>query len=261
MQSGSEEHRAFMRAKFPDAFELFYAVFEGDVTDVRDRLRAGDDPNARGMDGRTPITFALASPRDLPKADLLWDAGARIDLWDHFGLHPIHWTTRSVYRDDVHCLQWLLDHGVGPNEAVRSSTELQFHPIGWHPLHIAVGEGSLAAASLLIERGADVNARAADDATALHVAAGQYRVYKRLMRLLLDEGADLNTADRDGATPLHLLAAGHGRYRKTAVELLRNRGARLDVIDACGRRPVDRVPDGLPATIEMRRLLRPTVDA
>ena len=104
MLARTEEHRAFMRPKFPSAFGLFYAVFEGTAADVRDRLNAGDDPNVRSEDGRTPITFAVRSPRDLPKADLLFGAGARIDVWDDLGMQPIHWTTGSVYHDDVSCL-------------------------------------------------------------------------------------------------------------------------------------------------------------
>ncbi|MBA4019441.1 MAG: hypothetical protein C0483_19930 [Pirellula sp.] len=106
MLARTEEHRAFMRPKFPAAFDLFYAVFAGAVADVAERLAAGDDAHARSADGRTPLTFAVSSVGDLLKADLLFEAGARIDGWDDLGMQPIHWTTGSVFHDDVSCLAW-----------------------------------------------------------------------------------------------------------------------------------------------------------
>jgi ankyrin repeat protein len=255
MLARTEEHRAFMRPKFPSAFELFYAVFEGTAEDVADRLKAGDDPNARSEDGRTPITFATRSAGDLSKSELLFAAGARIDLWDDLGMQPVHWTTGSVHRDDLRCLAWLLERGADPNASIRVSKGLQFHPVGWAPLHIAADGASLAATEYLIRRRADVNARSADGSTPLHVAARQFRVYKRLIRLLLDAGAAVDAVDAAGRTPLHVLAASAGRYRKSAIQLLRSRGARPDVRDGNGRRPVDVVHEGLPATAIIRRLL------
>ncbi|MDP1798726.1 MAG: ankyrin repeat domain-containing protein [Planctomycetaceae bacterium] len=244
-----------MRPKFPSAFKLFYAVFEGTTTDVRDRLVAGDDPNARSADGRTPITFAVRSGRDFSKADLLVESGACIDLWDDLGMQLIHWVTGSIIYDDVNCLTWLLDRGADPSSSIRPSRELQLHPVGWTPLHIAADCASLAATQLLIDRHAQINARSADGSTALHVAAKKSRVYKRLIRTLLDASADIDAVDSTGRTPLHVLAAGHGRYRKSAIRLLRSRNARLDSRDANDLRPVDLVPDDLPASAEIRRLL------
>jgi ankyrin repeat protein len=255
MLTQTEEHRAFMRPKFPKAFELFYAVIAGTAEEARDRLAAGDDPHARSAQGATPLSLAVRCARDLPKADLLFGAGACIDVRDNLGMQPIHWTTGSFHYDDLSCLTWLLDRGADPNAQVRRSTDLQFYPIGWTPLHIAVDLPSLAATRLLIDRHANVNASSANGSTALHVAAGKSRVYKRLIRMLLDAGANVDATDSEARTPLHILAGGCGRYRKAAIQLLRYRNARLDIRDAKGRRPADIVPDGLPATPAIRRLL------
>jgi hypothetical protein len=170
-------------------------------------------------------------------------------------MQPIHWTTGSIWNDETTCLSWLLDHGADPSVPVRPAADFQYHPIGWTPLHIAADRASLSAIRLLINRLANVNASSADGSTALHVAAGKRRVYKRLLRVLLDAGAGVDTADSAGRTPLHVLAGGHGRYRKGAIQLLRYRNARLDLRDVNGRRPVDVVPDNLPATAAIRRLL------
>jgi ankyrin repeat protein len=149
-----------------------------------------------------------------------------------------------------------LDRGADVNVPVQPATELQFHPIGWTPLHIAAQRGLLPGVALLIQRGGDVNRASADGATPLHVAASRPRVYKRLIRTLLDAGANPNATDAEGRAPLHVLAAGWGRYRKGAIQLLRTRGARLDLPDKSGRRPIDIVAEEFPATEAIRRILR-----
>lgn len=255
MIAGTEEHRAFMRPKFPVAFELFYAVFQGTADDVRRRLAVGDDPNSLSAQGSTPLSHALRFPRNLDKADLLFTAGARIDVSDNLGMHPIHWVTGSSYDWNLSCLTWLLDRRVDPNIAVRQSSEPPFHPIGWTPLHIAADRDFLAATQLLVSQQADANAAAADGSTPLHVAAARGRVYKRLIRTSLDAGAHTDAVNGVGRTPLHILAAGSGRYRKAAIKLFRHRGARIDIRDVEGLRPFDLVPDGSPATTTIRELL------
>jgi hypothetical protein len=194
----------------------------------------------------------VRSTHALSKAFLLFDAGARIDVWNHCGVHPLHWAANSSFTD---CLAWLLDRGADPNVEVRAATELQVYPVGWTPLHLTASRGLLEATDFLLARGGDPNRRSADGGTPLHVAARQFRVYKRLIRHLLDAGANPNIATNEGATPMHDLAAGSGRYRKGAIKLLRSRGARIDARDALGRLPVELVPDGYPATEAIRRLL------
>ncbi|HEX4123440.1 MAG TPA: ankyrin repeat domain-containing protein [Tepidisphaeraceae bacterium] len=255
MLAGTEEHRALLRPKFPAAFELFYAVLEGTADEVRGRLAAGDDPQSRSADGRTPIAFALRGARDLGKADSLFAAGALLNVTDHLGMQPIHWTTGSTFAD-VNCLTGLLDRGADSSAPVQPAIDFQFHPIGWTPLHVAADCASLAATGLLIDRHADARRASADGSTALHVAVGKFRVYKWLIRMLLDGGANIDAADCLGRTALHVLAAGNGRYRKTAIQLLRHRNAHLEARDARGRRPIDLVPDGLPATPTIRHLLQ-----
>lgn len=256
MIAGTTDHRDFMRAKFPAAFELFYAVFEGSIQDVKSQLDKGDDPNAISSLGSTPIFHAVRSSKNLPKADVLIAAGAKIDLWDDYGMHPLHWTA-SGWREDVACVRWLLDRGTDVNVAVRPGIKDQFHPVHWTPLHIAAKDSALPAVEFLLSRGSDLNRRAADGATPLHVAAGSYRAYKRLVRRLLDSGADLNAQTASGQTALHILASGCGRYRTSVIRLLRSRHARLDLCDSEGRRPIDVVRSGSPATEELRRLLEP----
>jgi ankyrin repeat protein len=254
--AGTAAHRDFMRPKFPAAFELFYAVFEGSVEDVQRQLDGGDDPNAISIFGSTPIFHAVRYAKDLSKADALIAAGARVELWDHYGMHPLHWIA-SGSRDDTSCIKWLLDRGVDVNVAVRAATLSQYHPLLWTPLHIAAKDNALPAVEFLLSRGADPNRLAADGATPLHVSVGSHRLYKRLVRKLLDCGADLNAQNVKGQTALHILASSWARYRKGVIQLLRYRRARLDLRDSEGCLPIDVVQAESPVTEELKRLLLP----
>src|SRR4051794_11213601 len=64
------------------------------------------------------------------------------------------------------------------------------------PLLYAAGFGSTSAMRVLIERGADVNARNSFDATPLIWAAANLEK----VRLLVDRGADVNAKTRQGRT-------------------------------------------------------------
>jgi ankyrin repeat protein len=115
---------------------------------------------------------------------------------------------------------------------------------GFTPLHFAAFFGHPEAARLLVERGADLDARSTNeqfalDAAPLHSAsaAGQLEV----CRVLLDGGADVNAVQHGGYTAL-LDAAANGS--DALVEFLLDRGAdrtaRLDdgrTFDDLRRRP------------------------
>jgi ankyrin repeat protein len=61
----------------------------------------------------------------------------------------------------------------------------------------------LAAVTLLLEAGADVNVRDANDDTALHMAAKA--LHPGIVRALVASGADLDAQNKDGWTPLQLV--------------------------------------------------------
>jgi ankyrin repeat protein len=88
------------------------------------------------------------------------------------------------------------------------------------PLHAAAAGRQTEASRLLLEAGADVNARQTGGYTPLHAAAQNGD--RALVDLLLARGADLAATTDDGATPL-ALAERAGRTEVAA--LLRARGA------------------------------------
>ncbi len=84
------------------------------------------------------------------------------------------------------------------------------------------GRGDVDMAKLLLDKPADPNAQADDGRTSLMIAAAQGRV--DMIELLLQHGADLNVQDNYGRTAVTEASA---KNRFDIVELLRNRGARL----------------------------------
>ena len=69
------------------------------------------------------------------------------------------------------------------------------------PLHFAIYKDNSEIVELLIDKGADVNAKAVGGQTPLHVNTIQLEVAE----LLIDKGADVNAkSDDNGDTPLHV---------------------------------------------------------
>ncbi|MBI5190610.1 MAG: ankyrin repeat domain-containing protein [Nitrospirae bacterium] len=91
---------------------------------------------------------------------------------------------------------------------------------GATPLHMAAFKGKDEVAGLLLDGGADVNAKDCEGSTPLHVAALGCR--KSAAALFIDRGADITARDNDGWTPLFTAAFGGC---KDVVELLLERGA------------------------------------
>ncbi len=105
---------------------------------------------------------------------------------------------------------------------------------GQTPLHYAVLYGAAELIPLLLERGADVNAKDRTGLTPLHAAAMIGRAEEAV--LLMDRGADKEARDKFGDTPLHF-AAIHGQAGM--VRLLHEAGADLSTRNDAGLMPLD----------------------
>ena len=88
-------------------------------------------------------------------------------------------------------------------------------------LHVAVAQGSVPLAKILISHGADIEAPSEDrESRAIHLAANFGDV--EMLNLLLDAGADIEAQDQRGQTPLLLAAATNNTK---VVKVLIGRGA------------------------------------
>jgi hypothetical protein len=88
---------------------------------------------------------------------------------------------------------WLLAQGADVNAVARN-------PMKITPLHATAANGNLALLRVLLEKGADVNARQQSDFTPLHEAA--HANNPAMIQLFLEFGADRTLVNEDGRTPL-----------------------------------------------------------
>ena len=92
------------------------------------------------------------------------------------------------------------------------------------PLHIAASGNDLQKVVLLLEKGAEVNARGTIGWTPLMFAAGKSST-PEIVQLLLEKGAELEARDTDGWTPL-MYAANNDRLKSVEIiQLLYDAGA------------------------------------
>jgi ankyrin repeat protein len=102
-------------------------------------------------------------------------------------------------------------------------------PDGWLPLHLAAHFGKEKAARLLLNTGAEANARSTNALTntALHAAAAGRSV--GVAKLLIDHGADVNARQHSGWCPLHAAAQnGDVALAKLLIEAGADVSARAD---------------------------------
>jgi ankyrin repeat protein len=142
------------------------------------------------------------------------DVNASIDLMD---ATPLHYAAK-LCRVDI--MRILLERGANPN-VTTYLTKMT-------PLHLA---SCAEAARLLIQYGANIEARDVDGRTPLHHAAMD--CHSDVAQALIEAGADVNARSADGQTPLH-----EASCRKVA-ELLIKAGANTGARDKYGKTPLD----------------------
>jgi ankyrin repeat protein len=196
----------------------------------------GDDAAAAAFPGRgrpepndggelTPLVFATRGD-DLESVKTLLAAGADINQVTGYGWSPLLVATQNRYYK---LGAYLLDHGADPNLANKG---------GWVPLYLATDNRNIESGDypvrkgdmdhldfikLLIDKGANINARIKDSTETRTVFTNQWldengaTAFLRasqsgdlaLMKLLLLHGADPKIATTLGVTALHV-AAGIG---------------------------------------------------
>ncbi len=173
------------------AARLNAAIYKDESDMVQTILSAGIDPNHRppGSFAKTPLVQAVGWS-NFRAAQLLIAAGADVNLPSGSDGPPAH---AAILERETEILTLLLDRGADPNAPSPRNKTL---------LHAAIFYSNIEATRILLERD-DVRARVniADDSgwTPLH------RAYQRgnaeIIRLLLDAGADPNARDTNGRLP------------------------------------------------------------
>lgn len=199
------------------ATRMIEAVKAGDADALRAILGSeADAAAARGEGGESPLMTALYyGRRDL--AELILSHGRQPD------------GAEAAALGDIERLRAALD--AEPGLITRFTHD------GWTLLHLAAFFGHADAVRLLLERGSDAGALSINQMrnTPLHAAlAGPMGVDG--VRLLVEAGADVNARQHGGYTPLHS-AAQNGKME--IVDLLLDRGADADAATDDGRRAAD----------------------
>ena len=99
---------------------LFSLAREGNTTELRRRLQAGEDVN-QTVDGSTPLhAAAMSASSDV--ADVLLQAGADVHAVSDYGYTPLHYACDST---NLPVVQTLLSHGADVNAVdTRGDTPL-----------------------------------------------------------------------------------------------------------------------------------------
>ena len=214
----------------------------------------GANVNARNRLGKTPLLLALENRR--PAAvKLLLELKADVNLADNDGMCPV---IKAAWNGDLETLKTLIEqHGAALNVQTKSQrfTPLLYAAINKHLpvvqyllsknlgadqlkgalLYLSSHGGQdTAAAKMLIDNGADVNAQDFKGNTPLHNSAANKN--RNLAILLLNAKADVNAVNKEGKTPLFNAA---GRQDASMVELLLKNGADKAIADKKGKTAKD----------------------
>jgi len=234
---------------------LILAVKEGNLETLELLLQHGANINTRDQDGRTPLALATMEGKT-EVVRLLIRNGADVNTVNVRGNTPL------IHSRSTEISQLLLEAG-----ATATIEHLSNHASVGNALHYAVRKKIFEVVELLLQHGANINARDQDGRTPLALAAilGKTEV----VRLLIRNGADVNTVNVRGNTPLiHsrsteisrlLLEAGatatiehlsnhaelgnalHVAVRRGTleiIELLLQHGANINARDQDGRTPL-----------------------
>jgi ankyrin repeat protein len=253
---------------------LLFAARRGDVAGATLLLDRGANVNVAAADGVTPLLVATVRG-SVPMILFLLDRGADANA-SGTGYTALHWAAGSwetelsgprgvrIERDE----EWeglrglgeerskvigaLLSHGANPNAVLEKAPPRAGFSVfrtsalaGATPYWIAAMSGQADAMRTLAAAGADTRRATKDGTTPLMAASGVGRVLAETRvtlersveaaRVAIDGGSDVNAANTAGDTALH--GAAHIRC-DALVQLLAQRGARLDVKNRRGETPL-----------------------
>jgi len=223
-----------------DATPLLVAASNGDLALVNRLLKGGANPNVRNQLNTTPLLEAsFHGNTQIIKA--LLEAGADPNLAGPDGETPLMLLARG---DNVAAAKLLLDKGANPRarESQREQTALMWAA--------ANNQGPMA--RLLVERGADVDAKTATDLMT-PLVSGEPRAQPRspggmtalmfasregcleCVQAMIEKGARIDLADPEGVTPL-IWAIWNTRF--DVAKYLIEHGANVNRWDWWGRTPL-----------------------
>jgi ankyrin repeat protein len=200
-----------------DGTPLALATAHNNPGTVKLLLERNANTEAMNEDGSTALNIAAVEGYE-QCVQLLRNSGAK-PQWKPAGIKSNTPLIDAAMRGYESIVQWLLDKTADMEAESNIGSALVEATLCW----------SEEIDRLLLDRGANPNARARDMGTALNIAANNG--YKGSSKLLLGRGAHLEATDKNRKTPLMLAAE---REDLEVVRLLLKIGASLDAKDING---------------------------
>jgi ankyrin repeat protein len=236
--SGCQHHRADSRSLDERFLE---AVENGDEKTLQDLLKTGANVDAKGENGLSALESS-AYRGNAKIVALLLEMGAKGKneaLLQAVGGGPVTIIVQLGAESGAPGAGRSLAKGMmGPEQITKllldKGADIEARgPEGLTPLIKAAAYGRTGVAALLIERGAQIEARDAGGGTALIEAACDCAVATMpdtfdVIQLLLEKGANINARDNEGDTAL-MVASGGGVVKTDIVKLLIEKGADLRI--------------------------------
>ena len=289
VEAGADLHERSRGGSFTP---FLFAVRGGHIETSKMLLDLGAKIEDALPDGTSPLVLATINAH-YELAGVLLDRGAdpRAAAQGWTALHQIAWSRRhnagfnlpgpvaTGGLDSLDLVRKLVKAGANVNarqtKEPRDGNRNQQNRIGATPFLLAAKSADVPLMRVLLECGADPSIKTNNNTTPLMVAAGvgiwapgenpgTHEEALAAVKLILEREADVNAIDDNGDTALHGAVYRGGAI--PVIQVLADRGARLDVVNKKGWMPVT-AADGVeytPAVLKrypeaaalLRRLMR-----